>query len=500
MRRRTFCTSALAYISTMPLALRAFAASGAEASAEIPVIRRQGGEGFVSRKDCDDLRASLRGALLLSSDPGYDNARHLWNGAFDRHPAMIAKCAAAADVIQAVNFARAHDLLVAVRGGGHSFSGQSACDKGLMIDLSLMHSVHVDPVLRRARVEPGAMLGEFDREAQSFGLVTTAGTVSHTGVAGLTLGGGFGRLARRFGLACDNLRAADVVTADGRLVETSANENPDLLWGLRGGGGNFGIVTSFEYGLHPAGPIMYGGDLLFAASDARAMLTQFAGFAAEAPDEMYVAGGMWTDEKLGPIVGFNICYCGRPEDGERAIAPLRAFRKPVRDRLGPTPYVRMQTDFDATYPWGWGYYERSGFIKKLTPEVIDSVIAIMDAPYPADADIYFVHQGGAIARTKPEATAFWHRDPLFALLIETDWHDPSDGRARDESMQWARTQWAALQKFTDGFYVNELSADDPHARVRSTYGGNYTRLVQLKKKYDPKNLFHMNANVPPSEV
>src|SRR5437660_1143446 len=357
----------------MPLALRAFAASGAEASAEIPVIRRQGGEGFVSRKDCDDLRASLRGALLLSSDPGYDNARHLWNGAFDRHPAMIAKCAGAADVIQAVNFARAHDLLVAVRGGGHSFSGQSACDKGLMIDLSLMHSVHVDPVLRRARAEPGAMLGEFDREAQSFGLVTTAGAVSHTGVAGLTLGGGFGRLARRFGLACDNLRAADVVTADGRLVETSANENPDLLWGLRGGGGNFGIVTSFEYGLHPAGPIMYGGDLLFAASGAR-------------------------------------------------------------------------------------------------------------------------------ARTKPEATAFWHRDPLFALLIETDWHDPSDGRARDESMQWARTQWAALQKFTDGFYVNELSADDPHARVRSTYGGNYTRLVQLKKKYDPKNLFHMNANVPPSRV
>ena len=497
MKRRSFCASTLAFVSTLPMALRAPAAAGATSGAQIPVIRRQGGEGFVSRSDIDDFRTSLRGSLLLPTDAGYDAARHIWNGAFDRHPAMIAMCTGAADVVQAVKFARAHDLLVAVRGGGHSLSGQSVCEKGLMIDLSLMRSVRVDPATHTARVEPGVWLGEFDREAQSFGLVTTAGTVSHTGAAGLTLGGGFGRLARRFGLACDNMRAADVVTADGRFVRASAQENSDLLWGLRGGGGNFGIVTSFEYDLHAAGPTMYGGDLLYSAREARAILNHYAGFAADAGDEMYASAFLGSDPKLGAVVGFNVCYCGPLKEAERAIAPLRTFRKPLVATLGPAPYIRLQTAIDAGNPWGHAYYERSGFARTLGPALIDAAIAVMEAPQPPGSEIGFVHQGGAIARRRPDATAFWHRDPLFTVLVGAEWDDPHDERARDENLHWGRTQWRAIEPFTDGFYVNTMSADDPHARVRSTYGGNYARLVELKRKYDPTNLLHLNANIPP---
>jgi len=275
------------------------------------VVRGDGKPGVLTGAEVGDLKGALRGQLLLASDAGYDQARRLWNGSFDRHPALIARCAGAADVMAAVSFARTHQLLLAVRGGGHSLSGQSACDGGLMIDLSLMKSVHVDPEARTARLEPGVLLGQFDREAQSFGLVTTAGTVSHTGAAGLTLGGGFGRLARKFALACDNLIAADVITAAGKYVRASTTENPELLWGLRGGGGNFGVVTSFEYQLHPAGPMMWGGDLEFDLAEAREILKFFQGFAAEAPDELHMDCGLATTPK-GGIVGFNVCYCGEP--------------------------------------------------------------------------------------------------------------------------------------------------------------------------------------------
>jgi hypothetical protein len=457
----------------------------------------EGKQVTLSASDVKDLKGRLRGELLLAGQSGYDQARKLWNGAFDRHPALIARCLGAADVTEAVTFARTHGLLVAVRGGGHSLSGQSVCDGGFMIDLSPMRSVHVDPMARVARIEPGVLLGEFDREAQFFGLATPAGTVSHTGAAGLTLGGGYGRLSRRFGLACDNLISADVITADGHYVKTSETENPDLLWGLRGGGGNFGVVTSFEYRLYPVAAMMYGGEMMFSPEDTADVLKFFAGFATETPDELYIDAALGRASKLGRVVVFDVCYSGPLEQAERVLAPLRRFRKPLKDALAPASYVTLQASGDAGSAAGRGYYERSGFIRGLEPGLIDAALAVMDEPQAA-GDIIFWQHGGAVSRVKPEATAIWHRDAARSLLVDSDWDDPRDLHARDVGMQWARDTWHKLERFTDGFYVNTMAGDDPHQRVRATYGGNYPRLVELKGKYDPTNLFRLNANVPPS--
>jgi FAD/FMN-containing dehydrogenase len=495
MKRRVFCASALALASTGTSSLRVLAASSV--SSEIPITRGDGKQATLAASDVADLKGSLRGELLLPSQSGYDQARKVWNGAFDRRPALIARCAGAADVTQAVTFARAHNLLVAVRGGGHSLSGQSVCDGGLVIDLSPMKSVHVDPITHVARIEPGVLLGDFDREAQFFGLVTPAGTVSHTGAAGLTLGGGYGRLSRRFGLACDNLIGADVITADGRYVRASEQENPDLLWGLRGGGGNFGVVTSFEYRLHPVAPMMYGGRMMFSPKDTPDVLRFFAGFAKDTPDELYIDSALVVIPNMGRVIVFDVCYSGPVQQAERVLEPLRHFRKPIQDGLTPTTYVTLQASGDGGSAAGRGYYERSGFLRGIEPGLIDASLAIMDEPQ-AVGELVFWQHGGAVSRVKPDATAVWHRDAARSLLVDADWDDPHDERARDTAMQWARETWHKLEPFTDGFYVNTMAGDDPHQRVRSTYGGNYPRLVKLKGQYDPTNLFRMNANVPPS--
>lgn len=498
MKRRTFCASALALASTSTTALRRVLAAG-PTSSEIAVVRGDGKQATLTASDVADLRASLRGQLLVQGQSGYDQARKVWNGAFDRRPALIVRCVGASDVTRAVNFARAHSLLVAVRGGGHSLSGQSVCDGGLMIDLSPMRSVRVDPLALVARVEPGVLLGELDREAQFFGLVTPAGTVSDTGAAGLTLGGGYGRLTRRFGLACDNMIGADVITADGHYVRASEQENPDLLWGLRGGGGNFGVVTSFEYRLHPVAPMMYGGRLMFSAKDTPDVVRFFAGFAAAAPDELYIDGALVVEPNVGRVMVCDVCYSGPLQHAERVLEPLRGYRKPLRDTLAPKTYVTLQSSGDAGNAAGRGYYERSGFIRRIEPGLIDASLAVMDEPNAIGEIVYWQH-GGAVARVKPEATAIWHRDAGQSLLIDSDWDDPHDERARDTAMQWARETWHKLERFTDGFYVNTMAGDDPHQRVRATYGDNYPRLVNLKGKYDPTNLFRLNANVPPSAM
>jgi FAD/FMN-containing dehydrogenase len=496
MKRRTFCASTLALASASAAAPRSILASSS-VSNEIPIVRGDGKQAALTGSDVADLKGSLRGELLVPGQLGYDPARRVWNGAFDRRPALIVRCVGAADVAQAVTFARAHNLLVAVRGGGHSLSGQSVCDGGLMIDLSRMRSVHVDPIALVARVEPGVLLGELDREAQFFGLAMPAGTVSDTGAAGLTLGGGYGRLTRRFGLACDNLIGADVITADGRYVRASEHENPDLLWGLRGGGGNFGVVTSFEYRLHPIAPMMYGGRLMFSPADSPDVLRFFAGFVADAPDELYIDGALAVVPKVGRVMVCDVCYSGPLQKAAGVLAPLRRFRKPVQDSLAPATYVKLQSSGDAGNAPGRGYYERSGFLRGIEPGLIDASLAIMGEPN-AIGDIVYWQHGGAVARVKPEDTAIWHRDAAQSLLVDSDWDNPHDERARDTAMQWARDTWHKLERFTDGFYVNTMAGDDPHQRVRTTYGGNYPRLVQLKDKYDPKNLFRLNANVPPS--
>ena len=498
MKRRTFCASALALASTSTSPFRRVLAA-AWVSNEIPVMRGDGKQATLTASDAADLKASLRGELIVPGQSGYDQARKVWNGAIDRQPALIARCVGAADVTQAVMFARTHNLLVAVRGGGHSLSGQSVCDGGLVIDLSPMKSVHVDPLASVADVEPGVLLGEFDREAQFFGLAAPAGTVSHTGAAGLTLGGGYGRLSRRFGLACDNLIGADVITADGRYVRTSEHENPDLLWGLRGGGGNFGVVTSFQYRLHRVEPMMYGGRMMFSPEHTPDVLKFFAGFAAEAPDELYIDGALVVVPNVGRVMAFDVCYSGPVQRAEQVLEPLRRFRKPLQDALAPASYVTLQASGDAASAPGRGYYERSGFIRRIEPGLIDAALAILDDPHAAGEIVFWQH-GGAVNRVKPDATAVWHRDAGQSLLVDSDWDDPHDQHARDMGMQWARATWHKLEPFTDGFYVNTIAGDDPHQRVRLTYGGNYPRLVKLKGKYDPTNLFRLNANVPPSSA
>lgn len=366
-----------------------------------------------------------------------------------------------------------------------------------MIDLSPMRGVRVDPLARRARVDAGALLGDLDRESQAFGLATPAGRVSHTGAAGLTLGGGFGRLTRRFGLSCDNLRAADVITADGAYVRASADENRELLWGLQGGGGNFGVVTSFEYQLHPVSPAMYGGNLVYPLAKARDVLLYLAASSDSRPDELFVDAAITPVPRIGTAIGLSICYSGAPEKGEEAIKPLRRFG-PVVDAVGPASYVQIQSAQDRGAQHGRGFYERSGFLTDITPEFIDSAIDCVASAQPPGVRIVITGDcGGAFNRVAPDATAFWNRQARSTMIVQSGWEDPRDTPVAEAHMRWARETFDRLARFTQGFYVNTIAADDPGQRVRATYGDNYARLVALKRKYDPNNLFRRNANIDP---
>jgi FAD/FMN-containing dehydrogenase len=494
MKRRAFVSTAISAAAAALLPARPLFAS---ATADTPAIGRTGKQLVLRGRDIDQLRFTLRGPLLTASEEGYEQARRVWNGAFDRRPALIVQCAGAADVVQAVNFGRTQDLLIAVRGGGHSLSGQSVCDGGLMIDLSLMRAVRVDPVARIARVESGALLGDLDRESQAFGLATPAGRVSHTGAAGLTLGGGFGRLTPRFGLTCDNLRAADVITASGDFVRASAEENRELLWGLQGGGGNFGVVTSFEYRLHPVSPRMYGGVLVYPLARARELLRFLAEFTERKPDELFVDTMLVTVPQVGKALAFSICYSGASEKAEQVVEPLRQFG-PVVDALRPAKYVELQSAQDRAAKHGRGFYERSGFLTRLTPELIDAAVETMESAEPPGARIMFTGDcAGAFNRVARNATAFWNRDARATLIVQAAWDDPRDAAASETHLRWARETFGRLSPHTKGFYVNTLALDDANQRVRTSYGDNYDRLVTLKRKYDPANLFRRNANIDP---
>lgn len=492
MHRRTFVRGSLA-VSLLAAQSSRWSLAALRA-ADTPAMGAGGRQIVLRAADIEDLRAGLRGVLLLPDDAGYDRARRIWNGAFDRRPALIARCAGAADVRRAVDFARSHGLLLAVRGGGHSLSGQSVCDGGLMIDLSGMQSIRVDPVARTVRAEPGVLLGGLDRETQAFGLVTPAGTVSHTGIAGLTLGGGFGRLSRKLGLACDNLLAADVVTADGRLVRAGASEDPDLLWGLRGGGGNFGIVTSFEYRLHPLGRPVLGGPIVYPLEQARAVLRAHADFSLEPPDDIYVDTILTSTPEGNRVLVLDTCYAGAPDAGSAALEPLRRMGKPLQDGTAVLPYVKLQSSGDGAFVPHRNYYVKGGFVRRIEPGLIDEVVGRFEAASLPGASVVFAHIGGAAGRVAPDATAFWQRDARSNMVLFAAW----DGEAPAEAhTRWVRATFAATEPFTRGFYVNDVAADDPAARVRANYGGNFARLVALKKRLDPGNLFRLNANIPP---
>jgi FAD/FMN-containing dehydrogenase len=494
MRRREFCATSIAALTAATFPLRRAAAT--PSGAEVAAVGLDGRQVTLKAKDIEDLRAGLRGDLVTADQASYDEARRLWNGAFDRKPALIVRCAGAADVMRAVSFTTAHGLLTAVRGGGHSLSGQSGCDGGLVIDVSPMRGIEVDPSAKVARVAAGALLGQFDREAQAFGLATTAGTVSDTGVAGLTLGGGVGRIGRRFGLTCDNVMAVDLVTADGRWLRVSENEHPELLWGLRGGGGNFGVVTTFTYRLHDVSPMMFGGSLTFPLAGGRQLLRHFAEFIATAPDDLYVDVDLGADEKLGRTVEFDVCYSGPPQNAERVVAPLRKLGKPLRDTLAPALYVKLQGSLNAPESARFGAYIKGGLIDGLTPALIDAMVGCVEGTSLASVDIWLQHQGGAISRVAPQDSAYWNRGASHNLGVAGSWKIPGDGA--QSTTEWVRQSWIKIEPLTRGNYVNLANTDDREARVHAAYGDNFARLAALKKTYDPGNLFRLNATIKPA--
>jgi FAD/FMN-containing dehydrogenase len=489
MKRRQFVGSGLALAATWPL--RGFT-SVLKGVADTPAMSLSGKEITLQGSAIEALAASLRGDVLLAGSPDYDRARRVWNAAFDKKPALIARCTGAADVQQAVNFAREHQLLTAVRAGGHSYSGKSSCDRGLMIDLQAMQGVRVDPETKRAYVEAGSLLGQLDHECAAFRLATTAGTVSHTGAAGLTLGGGLGRLGRRFGLACDNATSFDIVAADGRFLRANDKENTDLYWGLRGGGGNFGVVTGIEYRLHDMDPVVLGGTISWPVAQARDVLRYYRDIAIDAPDIVNLDPALFTGPD-GPAIDIEVCWSGDHAQGEAWLKKLRAFGKPVRDEIAPMPYVTLQTSADELLAPGRYYYLKSGMLTQLNDDGIDVIVDSFKR-MPPWYIIFFDHCGGAYRHASPTATAFPNRNMLFTLGAHSVW--PSkDGI--EENTAKMRANWRELAPLTQGFYTNYMDPDVTMASYRENYGANLERLVTLKAKYDPNNLFRLNANVPP---
>jgi hypothetical protein len=447
--------------------------------------------GRLSPAIIQEFKASLRGELLGPGDDGYDEARRVFNAMTDRHPALIARCAGTADVVRGVDFARAHALPLSVRGGGHSVAGTAVCDDGLMLELSGMKGIRVDPGQQTAEAQPGLTLAEFDHETHAFGLATTLGVVSMTGIAGLTLGGGLGWLNGKYGLACDNLLSADVVTADGQLVTASATENDDLFWGLRGGGGNFGAVTSFKYQLHPVQTVLAGG-LSYPAAQVRQALRFYHEFASTSPDELSTAASLGITPGGDPVASIAVCYCGPLDEGERVLQPLRAFGVPCAGEIRPMAYPAFQCASDAGFPLGRQHYWKSSYLKEVGDEIIEVMLRyVMTMPSPLSG-VGLQQMGGAASRVDSAATAFPHRDRHYDFLIVSQWPDPADSA---RNVAWTREFFAAAEPFLkQGVYVNNLGEEGTD-RVRAAYGANYERLAALKNKYDPANLFRLNQNV-----
>ena len=459
----------------------------------------------LSASELQGFKSGVRGALCLPGDSGYDEARTLWNAMIDRRPALIVRAASADDVVKTVRLASTHGLLFAVRGGGHNIAGNAVCDGGLMLDLSLMRTVQVDPKSRIARVEPGARLGDLDKATQSYGLATPVGINSTTGVAGLTLGGGFGWLSRKHGLTVDNLLSADVVTAAGDLLKASAGEHADLFWAIRGGGGNFGVVTSFELKLHPVGPEVTAGLIVHPFADAQSVLAAYRKAAAQAPDELCC----WVVMRKAPplpflppevhgteVVVLALCYSGDPASAEKAVAPFKAIGKPIADVVGPSPFAGWQTAFDPLLTPGERNYWKSHDFIEIGDGLVDVLlVALQQLPTP-DCEIFIGQLGGAINRIPATATAYPHRTIEFVMNVHTRWSDASDDA---RCMAWARGLFEATAPFaTGGVYVNFMPEDEVQRVKTGAYGLNYERLADIKAKYDPKNLFRLNQNVAPS--
>jgi FAD/FMN-containing dehydrogenase len=472
---------------------------------DLRIRTTNGADAVLRSAEVERFAAGFRGQLLTAESPGYDQARSIWNAMIDRRPALIARCSGTADVLRAVGLAREHSLLVAVRGAGHNIAGNAVCDGGLMIDLSPMRSVWVDRKARTARVGPGATLGDFDHEAQAFGLATPLGINSTTGVAGLTLGGGFGWLTRKYGMSVDNLLSADVVLADGRCLRASEEENADLFWGIRGGGGNLGVVTSFEFRLHPVGPEVLCGLIVYPFDAARGVFDGYRQFVARAPEELAV----WALLRKAPplpflpetvhgkeIMALVVFWAGKPAEGAKVIEPLRTFGRPVGEHVGVQPYTQFQSAFDPLLAPGARNYWKSHDFSSLADGAVDVVLDFAGRLPSPQCEIFIGQLGGAMSRVDPTATAYPHRDANFVMNVHTRWES---ARQDEECVRWARSFFQATAPYsTGGVYVNFLGEDEKD-RVQAAYGGNYDRLAELKAKYDPDNLFRLNQNIQPSK-
>jgi hypothetical protein len=501
MKRRTFLRSsaalAAAAVLPFPRRLDAFYRPVTRPRADIPAVTGEGRSITLTTEAIADLAARIRGRILLASDEGYERARMVLNPSFDKRPALIVQTTGAADIREAVSFAREHDnLLLAVKCGGHSYSGKSTCDMGMMIDLSPFRAVEVDPIAQTARVTGGSLLGQVDHEAMSYGLATPMGTVSHTGVGGLVTGGGFGRLARRFGLSVDNLVSVDMVGADGQFLRADEDENPDLFWGVRGGGGNFGVVTSFEFRLHPMRRQVLAGQIMYPISRAREVLGVFGDYGPIAPDELQIDCVVVIPPGGQPgVTGFSVCYSGAPGQADRALAPLRAVGRPAVDDVGPMDYVALQRSGDISDFRAQASYLKSGFVSDIAPGLIDVIVDGIEGHPGRVTQMVFVQGAGAIARTPNSATAFSQRDKLANLLGIVGWPYPSDGSVHSN---WIRNYWPSVEPYTRGFYTNDLEPEHSLEVIDENYGENYERLVRIKDRYDPTNLFRLNANIEPS--
>ena len=498
MNRRRFVQSSLAaaVAASLPTSqgLAAILSGSMGVDADINAVTGDGAEVTLQRAAVKELGDSLRGNLVLPGHEVYEEARRVLNPTINRYPALIVQPKGLADIKGAVDFARESNLLVAVKCGGHSFSGKSTCDGGMMIDLSKFRSVRVDPKRRIANVSGGSLLGDMDHDTMAFGLVTTAGTVSHTGVGGLTLGGGFGRVARRFGLALDNVLGLDVVTADGKVLRADPHENPELYWGLRGGGGNFGIVTNFDFQLHPMDREVIGGTVVFPMSEAKSVLNFYADYAANAPDEVALDGGISARPGEPAAAFISVCYSGPMNKADKVLDPVRKAGTSVFDGLKAMDYVALQRSGDTDDPRARGAYVKSGFAAEITPEMIDDILYGFEEDPMRGMTFVWQHAGGKIGRVASDATAFAHRHVKFDSLMLMDWPVDADSTPH---VKWLKDYWATVEPHTRGAYANDIG-EVPQDRMQRNYGGNYDRLLALKNQYDPGNLFRLNANITPT--
>ncbi|HEU4928876.1 MAG TPA: FAD-binding oxidoreductase [Candidatus Krumholzibacteria bacterium] len=468
----------------------------------LDIIDREGARMELESKHVDALRASLRGAVMVEGDAAYNDSRSIWNAMIDRKPALIARCIGVSDIVACVNFARQHGIALSMKGGGHNIAGTAVTDGGLMIDLSGMRGVWVDPKNRVAHVQPGCLLGDVDRETQLHGLAALMGFVSMTGATGLTLGGGIGYLSKRYGWTSDTVRSMDVVTADGKLVHASEKENADLFWGLRGGGGNFGVVTNVEYDLYPVGPEIVGGGIAWPAEFAPDVLAMLKKHAEDSPPEVALVGVLriappapWIDKSAHgkPIVAIFACHTGPIAEAEKFLASIKSFGKPVGDIIQKRTYVSQQSILDATQPKGRRYYWKSEYLPKLSQELFDAGMTHWKKIVSPHSAVIFFPLGGAVGKLPNDHSAVGNRDAVYLLNITSAWEKADDDVA---NIEWARTAWRDMRRFsTGGTYINFLTQEDGADRIHDAYGENYQRLAEIKKKWDPENIFRMNKNI-----